>query len=250
MNTDKILKLKEIYEEFLKIIEITKSCEDKFKQEFNISDKDKYKNPFWLRYDLEKVINDVKMSVISKIITIFNKEYPNIDLDNKHLEKFIEVRINKYEHEEKGEIIYFEKIIKYLEELESHKESFALQYLTKLALQLIPYNLRKKNYNTPRKFKAEEIIKGDKLILYCGYSYEHPNKEYISYILKLINTILSEVNPATAEEYNEDIYIKYYQNGRFDIQFQKLDNKINKENALKVAKFLEENQEVKNENKN
>lgn len=234
METEKILKIKEIYEEFLKIVEITKSCENKFKQDFNIEEKEKYRNPFRLDYDFEKVIDKVKKSVISQIITIFNEKYPNIDLDSKNLEEFIEKRINEYEHEEQGEIIYFEKIIKYLGELESHKETLALQYLTKLALELIPYNLRKEGYDKPRKFKAEELVKGDKLVLKYNVGYSYRNN--VSALLKLMNVILKGINPATVQEYDKDIYFKYYKNYKLDI-------KLNKDDALKIAKFLEENQE-------
>lgn len=223
---EKILKIKNIYEEFLKIVEITKLCENRFKKEFNVKEDEDYRNPFRLRYNFEKVLNDVKDSVINQIIVIFNKKYPNIDLDEKHLEEFIETRFYKHKNEEQGERIYFEKIIKHLKELESKKELLATQYLLKRSLKLIPYNLRNESYNKPRKFKAEEIIKGNKLVLY-GYSC---NADEVESFLKLINVILKGVNPATAEEYK--CYVKHYKNHRLDIE-------LNKENALKVSKFLE-----------
>ena len=221
-----ILKIKEIYEKFLKITEITNLCEKEYKKKFNLKIEG-YGNPFRVRYDFEKVVKEVKGSVINQIIILFNEKYPNIDLDNTDLEKFIITELNKYGYKEQGDKIYFEKIIKYLQGLESKKELLSLQHLLNNSIKLIPNNLIFESYRLPRKFRAEEIIRGKKLILYC---YNENSTPELKDFLKLINVILKRVNPVKAEEYN--CYVKHYKNHRLDI-------KLNEKDCLKVSKFLE-----------
>lgn len=228
METKKILKIKEIYEEFLKIVEITELSKNKWKKEFNLEENEEYRNPFRL-YGFNKVIEEVRDNIINQIIVIFNKKYPNINLESKQLEDFFETKIDKWKNKEKGNKIYFEKLIKYLEELESRKELLATQYLLKKSLTLIPSNFRQEGYNKPRKFQAEEIIKNNKLLLYC---YNENDTEEVRSLLKLINVILNGVNPAIAEEYGE-VGIKHFKNHRLDIEFN------TKADVLKVSKVLE-----------
>lgn len=235
MELKQIFQMKKIYEEFLEVEKINTSCYEKFKESFGLKADKEYRNPFYRNWDFQKSIQKVRDNILSEIKRVFNNQYPNVEVEN--IDNFIEEKTNEHGYKEKTLIILFDKIIEYLVELETNKERLATQYLVKNSLKLIPYNL-KGSYSEPKRFKAEDIVKNNKLSLWCGYGYSSPNTENILYIKKLINVIINGINPAIAEEY-ENINFNYFKNGRVDIQLK------SKKETLKVGKFLEAQQDVK-----
>lgn len=231
---EKIKKIEEIYKRFLKVAEIKESCAKEFHEFFKLEEKDyytKYDNPFMLGWDFDKQIEEGRNATLNFLIKIFNKEYPNIQIVEKDLEDFIEKEYNKeYSREEKTNIINFDKVISYFAVLESKKEDKAMEYLIANALKLIPYNIRHEGYDKPRIFKAEELVRNNKLVLH--YYSEH--SEDIRCMLKLISFVLEKQSPEIANEY--ECHRKFYKNYRLDIELK------NKNDAMLVAIFLEAKQ--------
>jgi len=232
MKLTQIYQLKDIYELFLSVNSVHQRCEEEYKKLFLLEEDNKYNNPFYNAWDFEKSLKDVRDRVLRDIEKIFNKEYPNVQVEG--LDKFIEEITNEYGHSEKTLKINFHGIVEFLVSLENNRDELAVKKLVKEALHLIPSEYTG-SYNDKKKFKAEDIVKHGKLALYCGWGYSSANTSHISELKKIINIVLNNEPPSTAQEIENGFYIKYFKNGRCDIE-------LSKDGALKVAKYLEERQ--------
>ena len=229
------------YEEILVTEKAMERSNKNFSKHFNIGDGD-YKreqlNPF--RYqkvtDSLKEIRDKFLDVVS---SIFTNRYPNVSLDGSYFEDCVETKINKYDNKVKSLKIDFSKVKEKLKVLIKDADKLAEKELLKQSLHLIPYELTG-SYGDKRKFKKEELIKGTKLQLYCGWSYDSPNKSNVGYFLKLLNVVLCKVEPSTAQEYDLHLNLKYFKNGRLDVELS------NNDKVLAIAEYLEKHQEKPN----
>lgn len=235
--------LKIRYGKILQIVDIQKQAEadtinffdfNEGKETYDKSKFDKYSNPFYDRF--EETIRKIRDSTISFIIHLFHSKYPNVPLSSSEFDAFV----SKDQYGNKDLVIDFDKVQVHIDKTELNREKLAKADLVKDALNLIPHELtRGESYRDKIAFKLDGILKTKKLQLWCGYSYTWPNKEHIPSMLKLINVVLKNQEYATAEEIDSLIYLKYYKNGRLDIDFDK------HEDAEKVAEFLVTNQNEK-----
>jgi len=226
----KFLELR--YNKFLSFINIQEQAIADYSNYFGLDEEDRYENPFYESYKTEDLIKNIRDNIISTVIRIFNKKYPNVYLCSKDFEECV----SKDKHGNLELEIDFNKINLKIDDFEKRSDEFALKNLVKHSIKLIPYKLLKDENWKYRKFKKEEIVKNNKLILYSGWSYSSPNTEHTSYLLKLISVVLDNAKPSIAEE-NKAVHFKYYKNGRMDITFE--DSK----KAELVAELLEKNQE-------
>jgi len=235
--------LKIRYAKILQIVDIQKQAEADTITffDFNIGEDtynkdkfDKYSNPFYDRF--EETIRKIRDSMISFIIRLFHQKYVNVPLLNSELDTFL----NKDEYGNKEINIDFEGLQAYIDKTEENREDLAKRALLKDALNLIPHKLtRGEHWDDKIAFKLDGILKNKKLQLWCGYSYTFPNKSHIPSMLKLINVILNNKLYADVGEIDSLIYLKYFKNGRLDIDFDK------EEDAKKVAEYLVKNQNEK-----
>lgn len=228
------------YNKVLSIIDIQKQAEADTYNFFDFQKEDadryertkfhKYDNPFYDRF--EDVIRKIRDSTISFIIHLFTHKYPNVPLSHSEFDAFL----GKDEYGNREISIDFDKVQNYIDKVEKNKDNLSLNNLIEESVKLIPHEFtRGESWDKKKPFKATDIHKNKKLVLHSGWSYSSANTSHTPSMLKLINIILNEVDPSTAEETN-NVYIKYFKNGRMDIEFN------TKEESQKVAEFLEKNQ--------
>ncbi len=234
--------LKIRYEKVLSIIDIQRQAEADTVVFFDFNDDNssfdkkkfhKYSNPFYDKF--EENIRKIRDSTLSFIVSLFHHKYANTPLSTSEFDAFIDE--DKYGN--KGIKIDFAKVQEYLDKVEKNRDILAVNELISESMRLIPHDLtRGKSWDDKIPFKTEGILKNNKLVLYSGYSYTSPNTQHVHPFLKLINVILNNSDPSTAEEYDK-VYLKYYKNGRMDADFG------SKADAKKVAEYLEKNQNGK-----
>ena len=227
------------YKRLLTISDLLEDSENSFKEYFNIDKDDMYTNLNPFRFNkFNSAQTTLRVDILKVIESIFSDNYKNVphrDIEER-LEECIKLKINEYDHKEKSLIIDFKKIRKTIEKLEKEAEEISKKDIIKKALTLIPYKLLRDDKYNKRKFEVEEILNKDKLILYCGYSWNRPNTENVIYLNQLINAILNKKDFCNVQDNMKNINAKYYKNGRVDIFFN------NKEEAKIIAEYLFKNQ--------
>lgn len=225
MNYEKLTLIRDIYSEYLTILETAAKTEKRYKTELMKPDEDEYRNPFRVSYNFEKVIAEVRDDVIREVKRIFNETYPNVDMEKINFKNLFSK--DGYGRRDGLNIDWHGLKLRLLW-LEGKADEFAMNVLDETALRTIP------NFYHRTELKPEELLRG-KTVQLDGhfYSYDRVDEWRVGKMKKWLSVVLEGLRASQTTGTNA-VEIKVYKNGRTDV-------KLNTEaDARKIANALAE----------
>ncbi len=228
------------YKVILSIENDLNKSEKSFKDHFKLSKKDEYQrrdnlNPFRYNESLE-ALGEIRDKFIRSIIFLIEEKYPNLQIESKDLDNCIKSTKNKHGYKIKSLEIDFSKVKQKVSKIINNADIDSQKEMLKQSLNLVPYSLKKVNYDEYRDFTKEELLNKRTLKLYCYCSYDF-GKYKIAPFLKLVSVLLYNEIPSKAKPC-EKVNYKSFKNGRLDITFN------TEYDAIKIAEYLVKNQKV------
>ena len=223
MDYEKLTRIRDIYSEYLSILEIAGKTEKRYQTELMSPDENEYHNPFRVSYNFEKVIAEVRDDVVRTVKRLFNEAYPNVDLEKVDFKNLFSK--DGYGRRDGLKIDWHGFRLRLLW-LEGKADELAMNVLDETALRTIP------NFYHRTELKPEELLRG-KTVQLDGhfYSYDRIDEWRVGKMKKWLSVVLEGVRASQTLGTNA-VEIKVYKNGRTDVKLR------NEEEARRVANAL------------